>query len=335
MWASADAEGAQSTGPIHRSSSFGRMQQPHGAHNAGGPFGQDGFYAASSGIGSPMGTMQPHGSSSMSAMSSMSSSSHGHHSSGPYRRDRPYQPVADYSEDYLNDGPLLQELGVDFSHIYLKVQSVLHPLAATSTPSQEIMQDSDMAGPIVFCVVLGFLLLLAGKVHFGYIYGFGLFGVLAMWTILNLMAEPSSGINNDGQGIDFSRTFSILGYALLPVVGLAGIAVLFDMKGLLGEWCLLCRLLPRLASPRFAWHFSAFPCSRHFPIPLRHLPVSISCRRFLGSDFHHLERLVVDALLRGRAVDAGAAMARRIPGLPSLLVFCSHHHFLRQRRKYR
>jgi protein YIPF5/7 len=211
---SADAE--SSTGPMQRSNSFGRMQP----HHPGGGFGNDGFYSSGGPQSSPM------ASSSFSPMASFSSQPA---VSGPYSRSRPYQPVASYEEDYINDGPLLQELGVDFSHIYLKVQSVLHPLAATSTPSPEIMQDSDMAGPIVFCVVLGFLLLLAGKVHFGYIYGFGLFGVLSMWTILNLMAEARSG------GIDFSRTFSILGYALLPVVGLAGLNVLFNMKGLLGE----------------------------------------------------------------------------------------------------
>jgi hypothetical protein len=66
-----------------------------------------------------------------------------------------------------------------------------------------------------------------GKVHFGYIYGFGAMGCIAMYTVLNLMAESHF--------MDMSRTFSVLGYCLLPIVLLSAIAVFFNLQGLFGE----------------------------------------------------------------------------------------------------
>lgn len=50
------------------------------------------------------------------------------------------------------------------------------------------MADADMAGPLVFALILGFALLMAGKLHFGYIYGFGMVGSLAVYLLVNLMA---------------------------------------------------------------------------------------------------------------------------------------------------
>lgn len=41
--------------------------------------------------------------------------------------------------------------------------------------------------PVALLLVLE-LLLQAGKIHFGYIYGFGAFGNVAIYTIMNLMA---------------------------------------------------------------------------------------------------------------------------------------------------
>lgn len=197
-------------------------------------YGSDGYMSvasSTSAMGTPQGSMMSGsiggaaGSGSQSASGGMSSSS----------RHRPYIPVDSYEEDSVNDAPLLHELGVDFKHIAAKVSSVLHPMRRVEA---DIMADADMAGPIVFCVVLGFLLLLAGKVHFGYIYGFGGFGVTAMYLMLNLMSSPA-------HPIDFSRTFSVLGYCLLPILGLAALAVVADLRGAIGAalglvsivWC--------------------------------------------------------------------------------------------------
>ena len=88
-------------------------------------------------------------------------------------------------EDYANEPPLLQELGVDFTHISAKLMGVLN---VTKKIDESTMADTDMAGPLFFALILGVCLLLTGKVHFGYIYGFGMLGCVAVYLIVNLMS---------------------------------------------------------------------------------------------------------------------------------------------------
>jgi hypothetical protein len=127
-----------------------------------------------------------------------------------------------YEDDYENELPLLEELGIRFDHIWSKTQAVINPIKKLQG---DILDDADLAGPLFFCLLLGSFLLLAGKVHFGYIYGFSVFGCLGMYCILNLL-HPT--------GLDFVKTCSVLGYCLLPVIGLAGFSVLINLKGVLG-----------------------------------------------------------------------------------------------------
>ncbi|KAL8897163.1 MAG: hypothetical protein Q9207_007349, partial [Kuettlingeria erythrocarpa] len=68
------------------------------------------------------------------------------------------------TEGYEGEPPLLEELGVNFGHIKGKTLTVLNPLAPIS---QHIMDDSDLAGPILFFLLFGTFLLFSGKVHFG------------------------------------------------------------------------------------------------------------------------------------------------------------------------
>jgi len=96
------------------------------------------------------------------------------------------------------------------------------PFRAMPTVHEE---DADLAGPLVFCLLLGTCLLLTGKVHFGYIYGFGVVGCLLMYVILNLMSD---------EAISVDRTMSILGYSLLPIVLLALCAIVLDLRGFIG-----------------------------------------------------------------------------------------------------
>ncbi|MCJ1455137.1 hypothetical protein MMC28_005491 [Mycoblastus sanguinarius] len=115
------------------------------------------------------------------------------------------------TEGYEGEPPLLEELGVNFGHIKGKVRkkesqaakqrasymyrtlTVLNPL----TPmSQHIMDDSDLAGPILFFLLFGTFLLFSGKVHFGYIYGLALVGSLSLHTIFSLMSPPPDNNGN-------------------------------------------------------------------------------------------------------------------------------------------
>lgn len=42
--------------------------------------------------------------------------------------------------------------------------------------NKEILDDADLAGPLMIAILLGTVLLFQGKVQFGYIYGYGLTG---------------------------------------------------------------------------------------------------------------------------------------------------------------
>lgn len=131
--------------------------------------------------------------------------------------------------------------------------SVLNPFRTTE---QTILQDTDLAGPLVFCLTLGSFLLLvrtnnsilliiiwkptqkleiirfffgafiphlqSGKVHFSYIYGIGVLGCLAFYALLTVMATQSS--------VTLGSVVSVLGYCLLPMVVLSGINVLIALQ---------------------------------------------------------------------------------------------------------
>lgn len=132
--------------------------------------------------------------------------------------------------DYDDEPPLLEELGIHMGHIGTKSRAVVLPFSryASGRLDRSVREDSDLAGPLVFALALGGELLLSGKVSFGYIYGFGLFGCFALALVLNLMSPTDA--------ISVWTVTSILGYALLPVNALAGINVVLRISrlGVLG-----------------------------------------------------------------------------------------------------
>lgn len=136
---------------------------------------------------------------------------------------------------YPGEPPLLQELGINFEHIKSKTLTVLNPVQRDLNP--DIMTDLDLAGPILFVLLFGTLLLLAGKVQFGYVYGVGLFGVVSLHYLFKLMSNEVR--------IDLSRSASIIGYCLLPLVIVCafGLVVSLDslfgyvLSGLAVSWC--------------------------------------------------------------------------------------------------
>ena len=126
-----------------------------------------------------------------------------------------------YSDDNTspeNEPPLLEELGINFSHIMAKTVAVLNPMGE---PSSEILGDTDLAGPLIFCVAFGFCLLMAGKVSFGHIYLLAVMGCLSMYCLLNLMSQ---------QGVALILTVSILGYCILPMVALSFFAAFISLQ---------------------------------------------------------------------------------------------------------
>jgi len=123
---------------------------------------------------------------------------------------------------FEGEPPLLEELGINFAHIQTKSLTVLNPLGRID---EHIMDDADLAGPLLFCFCFGMFLLLSGKTQFGYIYGVGLLGSTAIYTLLNLMSV---------QGIDAYRVASVLGYCLLPMVGVGAVSVMVTLNGTIG-----------------------------------------------------------------------------------------------------
>jgi len=130
--------------------------------------------------------------------------------------------VADL-DDYENEPPILEELGINLDHIWAKTKAVIMPFERVSgktihmDPSM-IVEDADLAGPLMFALALGGELLMTGKLHFGYIYGFGMFGCMTMTLILNLLSPK--------EAISVWTVTSILGYSLLPVNILAAAKII-------------------------------------------------------------------------------------------------------------
>jgi hypothetical protein len=107
------------------------------------------------------------------------------------------------------------------------------------------MDDSDLAGPVLFFLLFGTFLLFSGKVHFGYIYGLALLGSISLHTILSLMSPPLGDTSSDpspqahgsshlSSTLTFTRSASVLGYCLLPLVLTSLVGVILPMDGMLG-----------------------------------------------------------------------------------------------------
>ena len=60
-----------------------------------------------------------------------------------------------------------------------------------------------------------------GKLHFGYVFGYGAIGCTVVYSLINLMHQ---------EGVSFDRTASVLGYSMLPIVMLATIAPVVSLQ---------------------------------------------------------------------------------------------------------
>ncbi|XP_029316625.1 protein YIPF7-like [Cottoperca gobio] len=151
-----------------------------------------------------------------------------------------YQPetgsVGNTGTDSPEEEPtLLEELGINFDHIWQKTLTVLNPLKPADG---SIMNETDLTGPILFCVALGVTLMMAGKVHFSYVYGLSAIACIGMYILLSLMSSLA---------VSYGCVASVLGYCLLPMVALSAVAVFYSLQGVLGTvlavlgicWCSL------------------------------------------------------------------------------------------------
>ncbi|NXU84997.1 YIPF5 protein, partial [Xiphorhynchus elegans] len=140
----------------------------------------------------------------------------------PTQTYTPGSPQSFYESNSEDEPPLLEELGINFDHIWQKTLTVLHPL---KDADGNIMNETDLAGPMVFCLAFGATLLLAGKIQFGYVYGISAIGCVGMFCLLNLMSMT---------GVSFGCVASVLGYCLLPMILLSSFAIVFSLQGTMG-----------------------------------------------------------------------------------------------------
>uniref|UniRef100_A0AAQ4Q8P6 Yip1 domain family, member 5 n=2 Tax=Gasterosteus aculeatus aculeatus TaxID=481459 RepID=A0AAQ4Q8P6_GASAC len=128
-----------------------------------------------------------------------------------------------------------RELGINFDHIWQKTLTVLNPFKPADG---NIMNETDLTGPVLFCVALGFTLMMAGKAHFGYVYGISATACTGMYILLSVMSSVA---------VAYGCVASVLGYCLLPMVALSTFAVFHSLQGVLGSvlalfgicWCSL------------------------------------------------------------------------------------------------
>ena len=130
------------------------------------------------------------------------------------------QPQQSTNNDpYLSiedEAPLLEELGINIQHMMLKSKAVVFPFSrfgGDQIDPSVICKDGDVPGPVALLLLLGAEMVLAGKLQFGYIYIYGLFGCIAMTLVVNLISP--------NEAVSFWTVTSIMGYALLPVNVLA------------------------------------------------------------------------------------------------------------------
>jgi hypothetical protein len=121
--------------------------------------------------------------------------------------------------------PLWQEIGIEPELIINKCLAVTFPFRQMSA---ELREDTDLAGPLMFTMFLGFSLLLQGKNYFGHIFGYGMFGSFLLWIILNLMS--------DEHGTSFERVVSVLGYSMVPLLALGLLGIVFSLRGVVGTF---------------------------------------------------------------------------------------------------
>ncbi|KAK6933538.1 Yip1 domain [Dillenia turbinata] len=146
-----------------------------------------------------------------------------------------------------DEPPLLEELGINPWQIRDKTLAMLNPFRVNSS----LHEEADLSGPFLFVVAFGLFQLLAGKIHFGIILGWGFASALFLYVVFNMLAGKSGNL-------DLHRCLSLIGYCMLPIVMLSAFALfvpqggmaMFVMAGVLVAWAtrICTRLLVELAN---------------------------------------------------------------------------------------
>jgi len=107
------------------------------------------------------------------------------------------EDINPHKDDPDYEMPILEELGINPSHILEKMFSIL---VVFKKIDRKVLAETDMAGPFFIFILFGIGLLMVhiidkiflikqGKSHFGYLYGFVLSGCITIFILMNLMSE--------------------------------------------------------------------------------------------------------------------------------------------------
>eukprot|EP00250_Pteridium_aquilinum_P032564 c4609_g1_i1 orf=383-1150(+) len=121
---------------------------------------------------------------------------------------------------FEDEAPLLEELGINTSHIMRKTLSILNPIRLNA----DLHEDADLSGPFVFFMLFGLFQLLGGKVHFGVILGWLAVASIFLYFVFNMLAGRNGSL-------DLYRCLSIVGYCLLPMVIFAALSLFLPRSG--------------------------------------------------------------------------------------------------------
>ena len=106
----------------------------------------------------------------------------------PARAWTPATPQPFYENNFEDEPPFLEELGINFDHTWQKTLTMLHPLKIADG---SILNETDLAGRMVLCLALEphcyWLAYPYATYPFGYVYGIPTTGCLGMFCLLNLM----------------------------------------------------------------------------------------------------------------------------------------------------
>lgn len=142
----------------------------------------------------------------------------------------PTETFSNQETSEFDEPPLLEELEIYPDRILEKTLAVLNPFHGKGLVDDAdfLTQDTDLAGPITFCLALAVCLFVSGSsTPFGYIYGLSMISCIVMYCLLSLMTINSSMFT-------FTSVASILGYCLLPTVAFAFLRIFVSLYSNIG-----------------------------------------------------------------------------------------------------
>lgn len=115
---------------------------------------------------------------------------------------------------FEDEPPLLEELGINTRQIWRKTVSILNPFRVDAS----LHEDADLAGPFLFIMAFGLFQLLAGKIHFGILFGWIALASMFLYFFFNNLAGRNGKL-------DLYRSLSLVGYCMLPIVNFSAVSL--------------------------------------------------------------------------------------------------------------